>query len=177
MRLNSLIFMLICAMPSCTKASESGDAKRMPKPPPSPSTEVTGTLHINVQIDDQPAPPIDAARLAATKADFEDEDRRAWKMVTLLGPAAGRDGVSIAVTGAKGLTLVARPTKNSADPIPVLVTSRRGEAHFALVPANEPFPAYHGRGGQLNRPGDPLPRISGVTEIRVYIDKSADAAR
>ncbi|MEO6418172.1 MAG: hypothetical protein ABIP39_02105 [Polyangiaceae bacterium] len=177
MRLNSLIFVVLCAMPSCTKASESGDAKRMPKPPPSPSAEVTGTLRISVLVDDQPMPPIDAARLAATKADFEDDDRRAWKMVTLLGAAAGRDGVAIAVTGAKGLTLVARPTKNPADPIPVLMTSRRGEAHFALVPAGEPFPAYHGRGGQLNRPGDPLPRISGVTEIRVYIDKNADAAR
>jgi hypothetical protein len=155
---------------ACTKASESQDAKRTPKPPPSPSAEPQAPVRIEVEIDGKPAPVIDAARLAAVKPDFEDEDRRAWKIVTLLGPAADRDGVSIAVTGEKGLALVAKPPRAASDPIPVLTTNRRGDPHFALVPANEPFPAYHGRGGRLARPGDPLPRISGVTRIVVSMD-------
>ena len=171
---NSLFFVMFMTL-ACTKASESGDAKRMPKPPPPPTPEVAASLHITVTIDGQPAPAIDAARLAAMKADFEDDERRAWKIATLLGPSASRDGVAIAATGEKGLTLVARPPKSPGDPIPVLTTSRRGEAHFGLVPPGQPFPAYHGRGGQLNRPGDPLPRIAGVTEIRVYLDRSAEA--
>ena len=157
----------------CTKASESQDAKRTPKPPPVVSAEPVTPVHIDVEIDGKPAPAIDAARLATVKPDFEDEERRAWKIVTLLGPAADRDGVSIAVTGEKGLALVAKPPRAASDPIPVLTTNRRGDPHFALVPANEPFPAYHGRGGRLARPGDPLPRISGVTRIAVSMDGAA----
>jgi hypothetical protein len=171
----TLVFVLLVLpvgsiLGACTKASESQDAKRMPKPPPVVSAEPVMPVHIEVEIDGKPAPPIDAARLAAVKPDFEDEDRRAWRIATLLGPPADRDGVSIAVTGEKGLALVAKPPRAATDPIPVLTTNRRGDPHFALVPANEPFPAYHGRGGRLARPGDPLPRISGVTRISVSID-------
>jgi hypothetical protein len=155
---------------ACTKASESQDAKRMPKPPPVASAEPSAPVRIDVEIDGKPAPTIDAARLAAVKPDFEDDERRAWKIVTLLGPAADRDGVSITVTGEKGLALVAKPPRAKTDPVPVLTTNRRGDPHFALVPADEPFPAYHGRGGRLARPGDPLPRISGVTRISVSMD-------
>jgi hypothetical protein len=36
-----------------------------------------------------------------------------------------------------------------------------------MMSADEPFPSYHGRGGRLHRPGDPLPRIGGVTKIKV----------
>jgi hypothetical protein len=168
--LAGLVCTLALLATACTKASESQEAKRTPKPPPVASAEPVTPVHIDVEIDGKPAPAIDAARLAAVKPDFEDEDRRAWKIVTLLGPAADRDGVSIAVTGEKGLALVAKPPRAATDPIPVLTTNRRGDPHFALVPANEPFPAYHGRGGRLARPGDPLPRISGVTRIAVSTD-------
>lgn len=168
---SAVVVVLVLAVTSaCTKASESQDGKRMPKPPPVASAEPVRPVHIEVEIDGKPGALIDAARLASVKPDFEDEDRRAWKIVTLLGPLADRDGVSIAVTGEQGLALVAKPPRKASDAIPVLTTNRRGDPHFALVTAAEPFPAYHGRGGRLARPGDPLPRIAGVTRIVVSMD-------
>jgi len=166
---------LVACGAACTKASESQEGKRMPKPPPPPSAEVESGLRIDVTIDGQPAPPIDAARLATIKPDFEDDERRAWKIATLLGPSAARPGVAFEATGDRGVSVVARPPKGAGDPIPVLTTSRRGEAHFGLVPPDQPFPAYHGQGGRLARPGDPLPRISGVSRIRVYVEAADDA--
>jgi hypothetical protein len=38
-----------------------------------------------------------------------------------------------------------------------------------MVAPGDPFPAYHGQGRRLSRPGDPLPRVGGVTRIRVYL--------
>jgi len=161
---------LAAMVAACTKASESQEGKRMPKPPPPPSADVASALRIDVTIDGEAAPPIDAARLAAVKPDFEDDERRAWKMATLLGPSAARPGVAFEATGERGVAIVARPPKGASDPIPVLTASRRGEAHFGLVPPDQPFPAYHGQGGRLARPGDPLPRIGGVSRIRVYME-------
>jgi hypothetical protein len=53
---------------------------------------------------------------------------------------------------------------------PVLQVSRRGEVVATMVDPKAPFPEYHGRGGRLGRTGDPLPRVSGVTAIRVFLD-------
>ncbi len=176
-RSSSLALALLLVTSGCTKASESQEAKRSPKPPPPPVAEAGPSVSIEVEIDGAAAPPIDGARLAAVKPDYEEDDRRAWRIGTLLGPAADRPGVAVAVTGEKGITLVAHPPRSLVDPVPVLFVSRRGEAHFVLVTPGEPFPGYHGRGGRLARPGDPLPRINGVTKIRVFLDADAAAPR
>jgi hypothetical protein len=152
----------------CQRASESSEAKRMPKPPPSAETaEIGDKLHIEVEIDGKPAPAIDAAKLAATTADFKDDEHRAWRMTTLLGPAAGRDGGEIAATGEKDVTIVLPRARTKADPVPVLTVNRRGEVFATLLAPDDPFPQYHGRGGRLARPGDPLPRVAGVKKIKV----------
>jgi hypothetical protein len=152
---------------ACSKPSESTDAKRTPKPPPPASGEIAGALHIDVEIDGAPAAPIDAARLAVTKPDYQNEEHRAWKIATLLGPGADLEGAVVSATGEKGLTIsVPRPT-SATDPTAVLVVNRRGDVMVATVSPDEPFPPYHGRGGRLNRPGDHLPRVEGVTKISV----------
>jgi hypothetical protein len=174
------LFALAVALSGCSRAcqnaSEADDGKRMPKPPPPPaSSEVAAQVRIEVEIEGEAASPIDVARLNAIKPDFLDEDHRAWKLVSLLGAPADREGAVFHAVGDKGVTIVLpRPSKPS-DPIPVLVVTRRGDPVVALVSADEPFPSYHGRGGRLHRPGDPLPRIAGVTKIRVGFEQDGGA--
>jgi hypothetical protein len=160
---------------SCQKASDADTGKRVPKPPPSASAQVPASLHIEVEVDGKTAPAIDAARVTALKPDFTSEDRRAWKLSALLGAPAEREGAVVAVTGEKGLTVLLPRAKVASDPVGVLVITKRGETTAALVSPSEPFPAYHGQGGRLHRPGDPT-RIAGVTKFRVYVEGAAPSS-
>jgi hypothetical protein len=162
----------------CGSSTEADDGKRMPKPPPPPgvaSGAAVVAVHIDVEIDGQTASPIDVAQLNAVKPDFMDEEHRAWKLTTLLGAPADREGALFHAVGDKGVTIVLPRPRSKSDPIPALVVTRRGEPVVAMVSAEEPFPSYHGRGGRLHRPGDPLPRITGVTRIRVTIEQDGGA--
>ena len=163
----SALACVLGATVACTKASESTDAKRMPKPPPAPSPDAGESIRIDVELDGAPLPPLDAAKLSATPPDFRDDEHRAWKIATLIGPAAASPRARITVTGPKGVSIAMPNPKGPGDPLPVLSMNRRGEAMAGLVPADQPFPAYHGQGGRLSRPGDPLPRIVGVTRIQI----------
>jgi hypothetical protein len=140
--------------------------RKMPKPAPPPSAAPDTTLHIAVTVKGTPRAPIDGAMLAARKPDFEDSERRAWRLVELLGIAGE---APISVTGERGVTVVLQtdPDADAAAPVPVLIMSRRGEVLAAMVDPAEPFPPYHGQGGRRGRRGDPLPRIGGVTRIDV----------
>ncbi len=172
--------MMVCALAlACTKASESTDAKRMPKPPPPQATAAPALLigaAVTVEVDGVPAPALDGAKLASVPPDFKNEEHRAWKMTTLLGAAAAREGAIVAATGDKDVTILLRKPASDKDPLPALIVSRRGEIFASLVAPDEPFPAYHGQGGRLARPGDPLPRVGGVTKIRVYVERDAGGA-
>jgi hypothetical protein len=157
------------ALLGCTKASESSEAKRMPKPPPSASAPEPGdAVRIDVTVDGKPAPPIDGTKLAATPPDFKDGEHRAWRVATLL-PPADREGAVIAATGDKEVTIVLPRPRTKSDPVPVLEVNRRGDVFCGLVSADEPFPSFHGRGGRLARPGDPLPRLTGLKRIAVTL--------
>ena len=166
-----LVAAILCG---CQKASESTEAKRMPKPPPPPASSADiAAFSIGVEIDGATVPPLTAAKLDATTPDYRDDEHRAWRLSTLLGGTTDREGAVIAVTGQKDLTIVMRVPKVKDDSLPVLSINRRGEVMIGLVPPDHPFPAYHGQGGRLARPGDPLPRIAGVTKIRVYVESDA----
>jgi hypothetical protein len=156
--------LLLCA---CDATPSHNDTKQMPRPPPPEDASAPSALRIEVEIDGQPSPPIDAARLDATPPDFAEHDRRAWRIETLLGEVARREGAVITVTGEKGLRIQLDRSGVEGAPIAVLAMSRRGEVLAAMVDPDQPFPAYHGHGGRLGRRGDPLPRIGGVTRIAV----------
>lgn len=151
----------------CTKASESSDAKRMPKPPPGPIADGAQEVRVAVDVDGVAQPAIDGAKLAATPPDFKDEEHRAWRIGTLLGAIAARPGTTITVTGPKEVAVTMKNPSAPNDPIPVFSVNRRGDVIAELVSPDQPFPAYHGQGGRLSRPGDPMPRIVGVTKIAI----------
>jgi hypothetical protein len=157
----------------CAKGGSDDGAKRTPEPPPHPDVEIPADLSIPVDVDGKPAPPIDAKRLKMVKPDYSAEGHRAWKLVSLLGTAASRPGAIIEAAGAAGVSVTMRPPKAAAEPQPVLTLTRRGDVAAAVVTADDPFPDYHGRGGRLRRPGDPLPRVFPVTKLRVLVETSA----
>ncbi len=173
MRRHAAKVMFIFALGGCQKASESSEAKRMPKPPPSANAEPSDRVKIEMEIDGVAKPALDGAKLAFTPPDFKDDEHRAWKLVTLIGAAADREGAVIAATGEKDITILLPRPRTKADPVPVLTVNRRGEAFAGLVSPDEPFPPFHGRGGRLARPGDPLPRVAGVKKIVVSVQGDA----
>ncbi|HEY8086681.1 MAG TPA: hypothetical protein VIF09_02520 [Polyangiaceae bacterium] len=174
LRTIALAALLLAA--ACSRPSESTDAKRSPKPPPSASVAVPASLHIDVEVDGTPVAPIDAARLEGVKPDFNDDDHRAWRLATLVGPAAARPGVVIAAVADQGVSLELRPTGAATDPTPVLELNRRGEVVVTMMSPGEPFPEFHGKGGRLNRPGDPAPRVMSPTKLRVSVAGASAAA-
>jgi hypothetical protein len=165
----------LLAAAGCSKPSDSTEAKRTPRPPPAASISIPAALHIDVEVDGAPAAAVDAARLASLKPDFSDDEHRAWRIATLVGPAATRPGAVIAAVGDKGLSLEMHAASAATDPIPVLSLNRRGDVLVGLVAPDDPFPDFHGKGGRLSRPGDPLPRLASPIMLRVYVAATATA--
>jgi hypothetical protein len=145
----------------------------MPKLPPPPSAIASSDIAVAVDIDGHPAPVIDRAKLDATRPDFVDGDRRAWRIETLLGAAAEREGATFTVTGDHDVAIVLRRPTGDDDRIPILAVNRRGQLFAAMVETSDPFPSYHGQGHRLERRGDPLPRVEGVKLVVVSVDYDA----
>lgn len=161
-----LALLAALAIAGCSRASDESRSKRSPTPPPPTTVEVPTGLRIALTIEGAPAPDLDAAQLAAVPPDFADDERRAWKLTTLV-PAFDRPGLAIEAEGAPGMSIrLDRP--DGADAlVPVLFLTRRGDVVVTLIDPDDPFPDYHGQGGRLKRPGDPQPHVSPVTALRV----------
>jgi hypothetical protein len=156
----------LLAVAACSRASEESEARRSPKPIPPPRVEIPEGLAIPVTVDGAAAEPITRARLDGLVPDFADDERRAWKLTAVV-PAYDRPGAFVEARGPTGISIrVPRPDGEAA-PQPVLFFTRRGDVVVSMVDPDDPFPGYHGRGGQLRRQGDPLPRLSPVAEIIV----------
>jgi hypothetical protein len=162
----SIAVVVVAGSCSCSKASdEDRGTKRTPMLPPPDSVEIPAALKIDVSIDGAAAAPITADRLRAVKPDFEDAERRAWRLTHVV-PELDKLGATVEAKGPAGVSL--RLERSSADGLqPVLVLTRRGDVGVAAVDPNQPFPDYHGQGQMLRRPGDPLPRLLQVTALVV----------
>lgn len=120
-------------------------------------------IAIPVTVAGAPPAMLDSAWLARTTPDFVDaEDRRAWKLSTLAGPAADEPGALVEVATADGLRLL-KPHEKAL----VLATvNRGGELLVLLADPSDPFPSFHGRGGNRGHSGEDG-RIRGVHSIRI----------
>ncbi len=167
-----LCALLLVSVFACSKGDDG--AKRTPEPPPRPGVEIPADLHIPVLIDGHTRPPVTRSVLEGLKPDFSGEDHRAWRLTAVLGEAFQRDSAACEAVGANGVSITLRQPKDPTKPQPVLTLNRRGEVGAAMIDPNDPFPDYHGRGGRLKRPGDPLPRLGPVKQLRVDI-RTADA--
>ncbi len=161
-----LFALLAILAAACSRAGEESEAKRAPKTPPPPRVEVPAGLSIAVTVDGVAAAPIDAARLGATPPDFADAERKAWKLARLV-PEADRAGAVFEARGAGGVAIKLPRPATDAEPQPVVLLTRRGDVIVSTVDPANPFPPYHGQGGQLRRPGDTQPRLSSVEQIAV----------
>lgn len=159
----AIAFAVLCGF-SCSKGEPNAE-KRIPKLGPPPRLVLPADLRIAVEVDGREREPIGVDKLEATPADFADEERRAWRLETLVGGTS--PSAVFAVTGAQDVTLELRPPADGRGLVPVLLLSRRGDLIGTLLDPSNPFPAFHGHGGRLGRPGDSLPRVPAVRKISV----------
>lgn len=165
-RLLALALAVAVGLGACSKASEESEARRSPVPPPPPDVTVPASLRIDVTVDGAAADAITAERLRALAPDFHDAERRAWRLARVV-PAFDQPGATIEARGAEGVSIRVRRPDAAAQPEPVLFLTRRGDVIVAVVDPANPFPNYHGQGGQLRRGADPLPRLAKVVGLDV----------
>ena len=167
MRARPLVRLLtaLVVVAGCGRAEDSSGAKRSPRPPAPPTVRVPDNLRIAVTIDGGPAAAIDAALLGQLAPDFADVERRAWRLVRLV-PALAQPGAAVEAVGKRGVSVrFAGAATGGLEP--VLFLTRRGDVMVAMLDPARPFPDFHGQGGRLGRPGDPLPHLGDVAELRV----------
>ncbi|MCP4447915.1 MAG: hypothetical protein GY811_21645 [Myxococcales bacterium] len=152
----------------CSKPGEDSEAKRTPIPEPAPGASVPSSWSVPVKAAGAKVRNLDAATLNATKPDFADDERKAWRLDRLLSDSEFPLGALVEAIGVDGVGISIRRQDGEDAPVPVIVLTRRGELVAAAVSAKEPFPNYHGQGGRLKRPGDPFPRlISPLARLRI----------
>jgi hypothetical protein len=166
MKLSALLLVLVAALaaPACKGKSEPNEGKNMPRLAPPPDVDLPADLAIGVTVDGAARPTIDAAKLRATPPDFADSERRAWRVGTLVPEAA--TAARVLASGSHDVAVALEP-RTAEGLIAVIMVSRRGDVGAAMVEEKEPFPTYHGQGGRLGRPGDPLPRVIKLQKLEV----------
>ena len=154
---------------SCGKPSQEAESKKWQEPPPGKDVPIPDKLEITVVVDGAAKPSITAQTLQATKPDFSDEDRKAWRIPTLVAEAG--DPGSVEASSPTGVSIkFPHPTSDGLEP--VLFLTRRGEVIVAALDPKDPFPRYHGQGGRLHRSGDQMPRVGPVSKLEISRAKS-----
>jgi hypothetical protein len=120
-------------------------------------------IAVEVVLDGKSVPAIDSQRLRKHKADFRDEDRSAWKLGTLL-PSIYRAEMAVSLEDPSGERRVLTESGALGQRIVVVAINRAGVLRVALVSPSNPFPPFHGRGGNRGRQGDPM-RVKDVKRI------------
>jgi len=148
----------------CSKASNEAETRQWPEPPPGKEVAIPAGLEIAVTVDGAVKGPITAATLRGVRPDYADEERKAWRIPSLVGEGAP-PGVVEASSPAGVSVRFSHPTPEGLEP--VLFLTRRGEVIVAALDPKDPFPRYHGQGGRLRRAGDQLPRVAPVSKLDI----------
>ncbi len=157
--------LVVLALAACSRASDEAPKKTWADKPPPADMPPPADLTIAVTIDGAAAPPITAATLTGKKADFEDAERTAWLIGTLV-PEAAAAGSVVKATSPSGMSIeLERPSATGLEP--VLFLTRRGDVIVSAVDPKDPFPRYHGQGGRLHRAGDSNPRVNPVAKLAI----------
>ena len=119
---------------------------------PAQASEIPAGIQIEVEIDGEPASPIDSALLRRVEPDFRTGARRSWKIERLVGPAAARPKNVLEVENAEGVT-TAFPPGATRMWEPVLSLNRRGDLLVALRAREDPpeTPLRTGLGSRRTR--------------------------
>ena len=158
-----LVSLLILA--ACSRAGDQNEAKQWQDQAPPKKIEIPAGVTIAVELDGSARPPITSDTLQSVKPDFNDEERRAWLMTTLIADASP-PGTVIEASTSNGVSVkIAHPTSDGLEP--VLFLDRRGQLVATAVDPKEPFPRFHGKGGRLHRAGDSMPRVAPVTKLAI----------
>lgn len=160
----AILAALICV--ACSRASDEGEAKQWPKsPPPTKNLPPPADLAIQIKVNGADKGTINAASLTNAKPDFEDAERTAWLISTLI-PDAVPAGTTVEAVSPAGVSVkFDRPSAAGIEP--VLFLTRRGEVIVSAVDPKDPFPRYHGQGGRLHRAGDSWPRVAPVARLEI----------
>ncbi len=171
LRAQAILVSLLCL--ACSKPGEDSEAKRSPIPEPAPNAELPSDLAIPVELGNKVVFTISAETLKNRKPDFKDDERQAWRLDKLLDKTVFPPGSTLEASGSDGVGISMHRPANDDEPLPVVVLTRRAEVVAAIVKASNPFPDYHGQGGRLRRPGDPLPRLlTSLVRLRVSLSNS-----
>jgi hypothetical protein len=148
------LFALLLVMPSCRGCGSSSE----------PAGAMPQGLSVPVERDGRVLASIDQPLLDRTKPDYVDGDRKAWRLTSLLG-AGSIDGRLVEVEDAEGVrTALSGPTDLTSGRDLVLTVNRAGALRMALTSGEDVFAAFHGRGGNRGRAGDPT-RVREVRHI------------
>ena len=156
--------LLLLALAACSKPGNESEAKQWADHPPGKDVPIPEKLEITVTVDGAKQTSITAAQLRGAKPDFADDERKAWRIPTLVADA-GPPGIVEAFTPSGISVKFPHPTPEGLEP--VLFLTRRGEVILAALDPKDPFPKYHGQGSRLRRPGDTMPRVAPVTRLAV----------
>lgn len=155
-------WLLMIALVACSRASDQKE--QLQREAPGSGVNVPAGVSIAVTVGGTAKAPITSATLAATRPDFVDPDRRAWRVATLVPEAVPGTEVEASSPGGVAVTF-AEPTPDGLEP--VLFLTRRGEVIVAALDPKDPFPRFHGQGGRLHRAGDSMPRVSPVATLEI----------
>ena len=162
-----LVVLAILAMPAlaCSRASDEAPKKTWADKPPPKDMPPPADLNIEVTVDGAAVSPITAATLTGKKPDFEDAERTAWLIETLVPQAAQTHSI-VKATSPSGMSIeIERPSPAGIEP--VLFLTRRGDVIVSTIDPKDPFPRYHGQGGRLHRAGDSNPRVNPVAKLAI----------
>jgi hypothetical protein len=154
----------VVVIAACSKASNEAEMRQWPEPPPGKEVTIPAGLAIAVTVDGAAKPAITADTLRGARPDYADDERKAWRIPSLVREA-GPPGVVEATSPAGVSVKFAHPTPEGLEP--VLFLTRRGEVIVAALDPKDPFPRYHGQGGRLHRAGDQLPRVAPVSKLDI----------